>query len=501
MHHIRHFFLGYSFLFLMNNPWVGAIVFGLTWMNPTMAVAGTTSVLFAMALSFLLSPKAAQNGSIIGNLNALLVGLAIGSRYSMSIGALLFIGIASSITVLLTMGLEILNHRSMTFPILSLPFVVTSSLTYLASPRFSNLMLYPVNYLVSADQFGSLGASAIAFFKTLGAIIFLPHTLVGIILFGTLLVYSRILAALCVGGYGLGVAILTQLTGNFNGVLHDVTNFNFCLVAMAIGGIFLRPSHRSVALASVGIAISALLSSAAESFWALYGIPAFTVPFIITTGIIYVITDTHFHRDFWDGLFSSPEHAIDRYRTACRRLSRGITTSQSSDWFPAPILFPVAATDEYIDTSGAITQVSTQILADGTISMSTRLGTLHYRVDSGWLVCIECYGNDPFLLAVSLACPKAVLRTQIGTSWTDVIPTFSLPSVIHRQIIKNFGWLVPPQSIETVGTYTQVEPHVISGIIPFSTSKIAQSRIEFLEGKGIRSVEFNEKKFLLRVPS
>ncbi len=83
------------------------------------------------------------------------------------------------------------------------------------------------------------------FFNSLGAIFFSPNVIAGILLAAIILVSSRILFLLAIIGYSSGTLVRALMVGSFQQALSDINSFNFILIAMALGGVFLVPSIKS----------------------------------------------------------------------------------------------------------------------------------------------------------------------------------------------------------------------------------------------------------------
>jgi murein DD-endopeptidase MepM/ murein hydrolase activator NlpD len=120
-------------------------------------------------------------------------------------------------------------------------------------------------------------------------------------------------------GYYVGTLTSAILTGSYYQAFNDISHFNYILIAMALGGVFLVPSINSYIIALISVLISTILLSATKTFWVLYGIPAFTLPFnIVSLTMIYVL-----------GLLSyplvakiirkTPEETLDFYLTNINR--------------------------------------------------------------------------------------------------------------------------------------------------------------------------------------
>ncbi len=173
------------------------------------------------------------------------------------------------------------------------------------------------------------------FFQSLGSIFFLPTVLPGIIFAVVILATSRILFMLAVGGYYSGTFLSAILTGSFIQAFSDINHFNFILIAMVVGGVFLVPSIRSYTLAIIAVLISTFFLAAVQVFWANYGIPGFTLPFnVVSLTFIYVLgligfpLMARYIRD-------TPEETLDDYIADTQRFKgneRKLTLPFSGTW-------------------------------------------------------------------------------------------------------------------------------------------------------------------------
>ena len=91
-------------------------------------------------------------------------------------------------------------------------------------------------------------------------------------------------------GYFVGTGSRLLLLGSPAQAYHEVLNFNFILIGMAVGGVFLVPSLRSYLLATIAVLLSSVVLDAVTGFLSYHAIPAFTLPFnIVTIGMIYLL--------------------------------------------------------------------------------------------------------------------------------------------------------------------------------------------------------------------
>lgn len=290
-HRLNAVLTSYSELFFMRSALMGWVLLAVTFLNPNLGVAGLFSIVVAFGFAQYLGYRQAFLASGYYTYNALLVGLSIGQLFSFSPETALYIAIAACLTFVLTVALADFFSRQLYLPILSIPFVVVTSLIYLSAARFSNLY---VNELYAVDHLSALSLSLPIWleglFKVMGAIIFMPNALVGLVLLLIIGWHSRVLLALAVVGYYFGILLQGTFTGSFVQAFMDLNAFNYPLIAMALGGVFNIPAVKSYLIALIGVACATILIKSIDVFWAQYGIPVFTLPFImITLGYLYVL--------------------------------------------------------------------------------------------------------------------------------------------------------------------------------------------------------------------
>jgi urea transporter len=314
--HLRALLNSYSEILFLRQPWFGAALLMVTLLDPNVGAAGLVAVIVAYACARFLGFRAAFLASGFYTYNALLVGLSIGHLFRLTPLTLFFVAATAVLTLVTTHALQHAFAIHLRLPVLSLPFVLVSSLAYLAASRYANLYaeaLYPHG----ADLLGlTLPAWLAGYLQSLGAILFVPDVRAGAVLALGLLLLSPILALLSLLGYGSGVAILAALGGSFAAAFANPNAFNFSLIAMAIGGVFLVPSPRAYLLALIGVVIATPLLSATEVFWSLYGLPAFALPFnVVALTLVYVLGLVEFPL-VARGLAVTPEGRLDEFLAA-----------------------------------------------------------------------------------------------------------------------------------------------------------------------------------------
>ena len=337
--HFKTFFNSYSEIFFLQSPVAGVLLFLVTLTNINVGIAGIVSVIAAYLFARLIGMRQAFLSSGFFTYNALLVGLSIGYLFALGPLSLFFIVTAGIFTFMLSVMTNSIFSYYFKLPILSLPFVIVSSIAYLASYSYSNLYvtsLYPHHGETIRETISlSLPFWLDGFFISLGAILFSPNTLAGILFALVILLYSRILFLLAVLGFYLGATISGLMEGAMISAFMQINNFNFILIAMALGGVYLVPAPKSYLIAAIAVAIATILLDAIHLFWANYGIPAFTLPFnFVTMTFIYVLGLVGFPL-IAQTVRRTPEDTLDEYISNVRRFRgnyRKLTLPFSGKW-------------------------------------------------------------------------------------------------------------------------------------------------------------------------
>jgi len=253
-------------------------------------LSGVVAVLSAYLFARFMGLKATFLSTGYYTYNALLVGLSIGFIFKLSLLTLPLIIIAGCLTLIITAASAKVFSDLFNLQILSVPFMIVSTLVYLSASSFTNLFvndLYTYHPLLHLD-FLPIWISG--YLSSLGAIIFMPNEVTGLLIVLLLLINSRILFILSLAGYSLGVGLFAIFSGSIESSVSSLSNFNYILIAMALGGIFNIPSMKSYGIAMIAVATSTLVASAGQVFWAQYGLPIFTLPFLlITQSFVYIL--------------------------------------------------------------------------------------------------------------------------------------------------------------------------------------------------------------------
>ncbi|WP_456341647.1 urea transporter [Thermovibrio sp.] len=323
MERLKSYFLpilrSYSAVLFNSSFSGGGVLLLLTFLNPNLGLGGFVTVISAYLFARLIGFKREFLRLDYYIYNPLLVGLSLGYLFKISLLSLLFFAVAGVMTFLLTYALSSLFSYYLKLPVLSVPFVIGSSLLYLASVKFSNL--FAVNlYPHGAPPFSfNLPLPLEGYLKSLGTIFFVPDSFAGFVISLVLLMVSRILFFLSLLGYFSGTLFQALLTGSTYHAFTDTSAFNYILTSMAVGGVFLIPSLRSYSFAFLSSLIAVPLSAGAKVFWESYGLPVFAIPFNISTHmLLYVLIAISYYSvvKIYKG---TPERTLDYYLTYQKR--------------------------------------------------------------------------------------------------------------------------------------------------------------------------------------
>lgn len=285
----------YAEVFFLSRMTVGFILLVGTLLNWDVGLAGLIAVASACTFAKLTKLDARTLQAGYYTYNPLLVGLSLGAHLQLSWLTALMIAVAGVMTFLLTAALVHAFRYYLNLPALSLPFVIASATAHMAVLRYSTLTPAPREIEPFLTHDYGIPLAVAGFLKAIGAVFFVPSVLVGGLFAGLLVVRSRILFLLAVGGYAVGTTLRGLLLGSWPVAYGDVMSFNFLLTAMAVGGIFLIPSWRSFLTAAAAVAVSVVLVDAVQSFGFYFAVPAYTLPFnLATLGVVYALSVNQF---------------------------------------------------------------------------------------------------------------------------------------------------------------------------------------------------------------
>ena len=307
MEKIKLFFKPYVSILFLRDYRVGIILFLFSFLLPSVGILGMVAIFSTIIFAEIMGVREHYLKYGFYLYNSLLVGMGVGYFFDVSVLTLLLTLMLSILTFLISFGLNrmFINYS---LPILSLPFAFVSMIFYLASLKYNSL----ITNILHRTPFFDLNLPFSAFFKSMGTILFLPYNIAGLIISLIIFFYSRILFFLAVVGFLIGVWI-HSLFIPFSASLHSFYNFNFILIAMALGGVFLVSNIRSYAIAVIAVSLSVILIDAFEVFFNLYSLPVYTLPFNIITILFILLCISAGYKYFNYSIKETPEKSLEYY--------------------------------------------------------------------------------------------------------------------------------------------------------------------------------------------
>jgi len=306
MDKIKLFFKPYISILFLRDYRVGIILFLLSFLLPSVGFLGITAIVVTILFAEVMEVREHYLKYGFYLYNSLLVGMGVGYFFDVNILSILLTSILSILTFLISFSLNrmFINYS---LPILSFPFAFVSMLFYLASLKYSSLITNILHRMPLID----LNLPFSAFFKSMGTILFLPYNIAGLIISLIIIFYSRILFFLAVIGFFTGVLIHSFFIP-FSSSLNSFYNFNFILISMALGGVFLIPNIRSYIIALIAVSLSVILIDSFEVFFNLYSLPVYTLPFNIIT-ILFILLASLGYKYFNYSIKETPEKSLEYY--------------------------------------------------------------------------------------------------------------------------------------------------------------------------------------------
>jgi len=274
----------FSEIFFLNDYRFGLGLIAMLSLYPHLVLSGLLAVLSARGYAGLFGGTQriiVQEG--VYTYNPFLVGLTVGAYLEPTATSIGLIVAGGILTLLVTAWTAQLAESSFGLPVLSVPFALMSLLLLLAVAQYPELM----------PRASSSGSSAMVlppsilwlsgYFRSLGAIVFVPEDGIGLLIGLLILCRSRILFLLSFCGYYLGSGLYALVWGALIEPSDVFPGLNFILTAMALGGFFFVPSVQSLLQAAIGIAATVLAADALKMLLAGYGLPVLTLPFVMAT--------------------------------------------------------------------------------------------------------------------------------------------------------------------------------------------------------------------------
>jgi urea transporter len=273
-----------------------------------------------------------RNGALL--FNSLLVSFALVFLYNyqhLSLPVLTMVLVCSVVvTVFVTVFVSHTLHTLFRLPSMSLPFVTVTLLLFFLFYSFTRTPITAAAPYVLLPEIPCRWVALSCFLQAFGAIFFLPHATVGLVIFIALLCHSRLAGLYAAVGFAAGLLVLHGFHMDITPAGMAYVGFNFVFCAVALGGIFFIPSKSSLLLVVLGSFFCATIAIAVRSFLLYFGVPPLALPFNL---VVLLMVYTMRLRTSVTHLFCTPfvpdrpEMNVRTFRTDRRRFPDALHTA------------------------------------------------------------------------------------------------------------------------------------------------------------------------------
>jgi len=304
---LKIFFKPYISILFLRDIRAGILLFFLSFLLPSVGILGLVAIISTIIFAEIIGIREYYLKYGFYLYNSLLVGMGVGYFFDVSLLTIILTSILAILTFLISFSLNrvFINYS---LPILSLPFAFVSMLFYLSSLKYTTLVSNILHRVPLID----IKLPFSYFFKSMGTIFFLPYNIAGLVILAIIFFYSRILFFLAILGFVVGV-YFHSLFIPFSASISSFYNFNFILIAMALGGVFLIPNIKSYIIAVIGVILAVILIDSFEVFFNLYALPLYTLPFNIITILFIMLSVGVGYKYFNYSIKETPEKSLENF--------------------------------------------------------------------------------------------------------------------------------------------------------------------------------------------
>lgn len=326
----------YSQIFFSLNKVLALIIILVTFISPFLGICGLSAVI----LSNLLAKTFHFNNHLIREgmygFNALLLGLVLGFEYQFNI-PFIFVFVSAIILLLFFTSIVQQIFAKYKLPYLTIPFLLTYWLVYLAAGSFHFMVMqedyiYVLNYKATNSlspiyQFAhimdewQIPVFIKSYFKTLSATFFQNSVLAGSILALGLLYFSRIAFSLTLIGFG-SAFITFSVLGIDTVLLTDyLVGSNFIFLAIAVGCFYVVPNKWTYLAVILLTPALTILYIGFQKLLIPFQLKSFTAAFVVLT-IIFIA----FLNNRW--LFKHIQQLVIQYYSPEKTIYKHLSTTK-----------------------------------------------------------------------------------------------------------------------------------------------------------------------------
>lgn len=307
----------YSNILFSDRKLIGLIALAATFFNPHAGLYGLFAILIANGIAHVIGVHEDKVRKGLIGFNALLLGLSFSYYYALSPVSLFILFVAVVLLIFVNIALDHIFGYFFNIPALSIPFVLVSSISYLAFYNYDGAALHKTGPFFFDAHFPEVPRYAIYYLKSLGAIFFQSSPWAGLAIMVALLISSRLGFLLSLLGFFTGLAFHLVLKGDMNDMTGGFVAFNYILTAIALGGVFLIPGPAAFTLAILATLATATVASFIKIFFVSFNMPVLTLPFALTTLLFLYCIKLLYNKNLRpvDFLPGSPEYNLDFFKS------------------------------------------------------------------------------------------------------------------------------------------------------------------------------------------
>ena len=273
---------------LLQNPWTGLfILIGLFLGSWKVGLIALIASIIALLLAKQTNYSEAEITAGLAGFNPVLTGIALTIFLTSEWYSWVFVIIAILITMPIGSAVrEFLKPFGV--PMLTIPYVFISSSVLLTSFQFqhvdADIDILPNT--VKEIVFSEHNVHFItAFLSGFSEIFLLDNVIAGILILIGIFIASRKAGLLAIGANLLGLGIDLMFGANHDQINAGLFGYNVILTVLALGMAFETRINRYISIA-LGILLTIMLHAGLTTLLTPFGLPVFTLPFIIATWIM-----------------------------------------------------------------------------------------------------------------------------------------------------------------------------------------------------------------------
>lgn len=273
---------------LLQNPWTGLfILIGLFLGSWKVGLIALIASIIALLLTKQTNYSEAEITAGLAGFNPVLTGIALTIFLTSEWYSWVFVIIAILITMPIGSAVrEFLKPFGV--PMLTIPYVFISSSVLLTSFQFQHvdadidILPNTVKEIVFSEHNVHFIS---AFLSGFSEIFLLDNVMAGILILIGIFIASRKAGLLSIGANLLGLGIDLMFGANHDQINAGLFGYNVVLTVLALGVAFETRINRYISIA-LGILLTIMLHAGLTTLLTPFGLPVFTLPFIIATWIM-----------------------------------------------------------------------------------------------------------------------------------------------------------------------------------------------------------------------